>query len=290
MLEGTIKLPAVGPVKKEYVVLGAGAVILFGVAYYRQKKAKQASAAANAGANTGIDPATGYPYGSAEDAAALANQNGYITPTPVPGAGQHDTTTFFSNAQWAQYAEDQLVGNGSVTDVGRLSAALGKYLTGQPSTTDQVTLIEMAIAYAGYPPVAGKNGYPPSINTNPGGGGDTKPPPDGKAPGAVTGLRGSSGPFTKPPGGGLAGNYIDISWDQTPGATGYHVMQASPYGHADHGVVSGTSFRDNGLAAPDTDHRMSVAAVNVSGQGPWSSIVVHTAGRFEGPRPPAQPF
>lgn len=171
----TIHLPGMGETKKSTAyMIGAGLVVVGGIAYYRSKKtaaAAQAASVAQAGGTT-TDPATGYPYGSAEDAAALAAQSNYNTGAGYGGyagggypysGGQPGTvqTGFTSNAAWAQAYEEYAVNNiqSSSTVV---AAALGKYLTGQPLTPDQLSIVEQAIAFEGPPPVAGTNGYPPS--------------------------------------------------------------------------------------------------------------------------------
>lgn len=182
----TVKLPGVGPVKKEYAI-GAGAVLVLavGVYYYRKNKAAQSSAAsaATTAANTTtagdtgttIDPQTGYPYGSPEDQAALASMSFGQLPTFTGdfggsgGSGGTGTTGpggFVDNSQWAQAAE-QLMGS---TGSDAIAAALGKYLTGQPVTSDQQTMIQQAIAVEGYPPVPGPSGFPPSMDLQSGGG------------------------------------------------------------------------------------------------------------------------
>lgn len=181
-LDGTLQTPF-GPLKKKTgLLIGGGAVVIIGIGYYRSKKADAAAATAAAGANTGIDPATGFAYGSAEDAAALANQGAYITPTGGGGGGSGGvnvpTQGFVSNAQWSQAAIQYMQAQGLVEDPTQLSAALGVYLTGKPATTAQQSLINQAIAFQGLPPVSGPAGYPPSINTGgvvppDGGGGDT---------------------------------------------------------------------------------------------------------------------
>lgn len=181
-MAGEIDTP-LGPIKKEYVYVGGGLlVVIVSVVWYRSRQqANAAAATAAAGANTGIDPATGYPYGSAEDAAALANQGNYINPSqPYTGVGGSSSVgtgtgsgTFTTNAQWAQFVEQFLESSGAVSDVAPLSAAIGKYITGQPVTSDQQSLIEQAIAIGGYPPVSGPDAYPPSIRTSTG----TTPPP-----------------------------------------------------------------------------------------------------------------
>lgn len=175
-------------VSKGTIYVGVGAAGLLGIAlvrYRKQQQAAAATAAANAaaqapgtgnGASDQIDPATGFPYGSAQDAAALTAQAGYNFPTTgyqygYGGANTYPTTSpasFTSNAQWSQAAEQYMVGQGG--DANTIGNALGKYITGQP-VPDQTNqgLINEAIAFEGYPPVPGPNGFPPSINTaNPG--------------------------------------------------------------------------------------------------------------------------
>src|SRR5215468_3727767 len=103
----TINTP-VGAVKKEYLYVGGGLiVIVIGVGWYRNNKAKKDSVAAAGQAE--IDPATGYPFGSAEDAAALRAQAGYISPgggSAYTGVTQPTPGSFVSNAQWSQWVVD----------------------------------------------------------------------------------------------------------------------------------------------------------------------------------------
>lgn len=168
--------------------------------WYRHKSAGASTAGTTAATGTGtgaypsdgttgnpsdpysVDPATGMTYG--DEQGGGFGIGGYGTsgfggfpgyggfpggtgnPPPAPGPG-----SFTNNAQWAQYAETQL----AFADPNAVSAALGKYLTGQPMTTDQEGLADQAIAIAGYPPVAGPGGFPPSMhqaggNPGPGGG------------------------------------------------------------------------------------------------------------------------
>ena len=191
-LEGDVTTPF-GAVKKKtglVILVAAGGILLY--SYSRAKKQSAAATAATAGANTGIDPATGYAYGSAEDAAALTAQSSYISPAGGGGSGSgtpsgaYPSGSFTSNAQWVQaviqYGEQQ----GLLVDSGvGMSAALGRYISGEAVPPDQQALIDQAIAWQGYPPVAGTNGYPPHVNTAPvvtpptggsgGGGGTTGP-------------------------------------------------------------------------------------------------------------------
>jgi len=200
-LEGTVKLPGFGPVKKKTAVYGAvGAVILvLGIWWYRQRQAANAAAstaaASTAAAGSGgavtdpagntcsaLNPQTGYCPGTAEDQAALADLTGAYdtsgageaglsgyyygtgasTATTAPGPGN-----FSDNAEWAQYVEAYITGTlgGDPSATGN---AIGKYLTGQPITSDQQNIVNEAIAYGEYPPVAGPNGNPPGFVTSTG--------------------------------------------------------------------------------------------------------------------------
>jgi hypothetical protein len=201
-------------VKTQTVLLGAGSVIVVavGIGYYRSKKAASSAAAANAATTSAndIDPATGFPSGSPQDEAALAGMSegdlglGGNTSTgageiigydgvgnPIYAAGTTSIVGgFTSNAQWGQAAEQYLGSNGSDA----IAAAIAKYLSGQPVTSDQVTLVQEAIAVEGNPPVAGTNGNPPGYLTAPpaagtptGGTGTTTPPPTGTGTGTGTG-------------------------------------------------------------------------------------------------------
>jgi hypothetical protein len=177
-LEGTVNTPF-GPVKKKTgLIIVGGAVLILGIAYYRSKKAGDAAAIASAGASVGVDPATGFLYGSPEDAAALANQGSYVTPggggggASVGGSGTVPTTGFATNGAWSQAAIQYMQAQGLIEDATMLSAALGRYLAGSPLSPTDKSLVEQAIAFQGLPPVPGTGGYPPSINTAP------VPPPE----------------------------------------------------------------------------------------------------------------
>lgn len=174
-------------IPKPVAIGGVAALGIVGVYYFRKnKQAKDAQASVDAAGSTNIDPATGYPYGSAEDAASLGNQDTYQMAGTAGGYGFQGYSggsggvfgtgvpgSFTSNAEWAQYVEayeENNLGADAVT----VGNAIGKYLTGQPLTTDQEAVVQSAIAIAGYPPVNGPNGNPPSFVTS-----GTTPPPNG---------------------------------------------------------------------------------------------------------------
>jgi hypothetical protein len=169
-LEGTIHTP-VGPVSKKVAVgVGIAALLVGGIVWYRQKQAPPDASAA--GANTEIDPATGYAYGSAEDAAALAAQGSYVSAAGTSGGGgssaSSDTPTHASNnSEWVQQALSYLQNNDLISDPAAMSSALGKYITGSYASDNDVALINQAIAVKGMPPIAGVSGYPPAINRTP---------------------------------------------------------------------------------------------------------------------------
>ena len=133
--------------------------------YYRKRNAPAATTATDAP----INPATGYPEGSPEDLAAMAQLSAaapQYTPGPVAaGAGSNYTypsPQFASNAAWEQAALDYIV-NQAGGDEHTVSQALGAYLAGQEVNASQESIINEATGSQGLPPVAGANGYPPSI-------------------------------------------------------------------------------------------------------------------------------
>lgn len=170
MLEGTVDTPF-GGMKKQNLMIAGGAVVIFAIVYYRNQKAKNAAASAG---SPEIDPATGYPFGSAEDAASLQQQANYVSPGGGGGSSSSGSTGgFVTNAEWSQ-AVVQYVRDHDLGDAGTMAQALGTYLAGQYADSATQSLIQQAVAIEGYPPVSGSNGYPPHINTtNPNGGGSS---------------------------------------------------------------------------------------------------------------------
>lgn len=170
-LEGTLQTPLGKIEKKTALIAGAGVAVLLGIVWYRQKKKAESQVVIGEQA---INPATGYPYGSAEDAAALASQAAYITPVTGGGGGNTggsggypSNLGYATNGQWVQAVVEYMVTHGLTEEPSQLSSALGKYVTGAPATDTDVDLIQQAIAAQGYPPVNGPGGYPPAINRQP---------------------------------------------------------------------------------------------------------------------------
>ena len=223
-LEGTLDTPLGKVPKKGALIVGAGGAAVLGIVWYRSKQqSSQAATDTSQSQDQGIDPATGFPYGSPEDVAAeqqiQASSGGYGPLYNYGGGGYggynpnpQGPGSYTSNAQWAQAAEDYLVNTlgESPADVGN---ALGKYITGQAVTSDQRAFIEQAIAFAGAVPVPASDGFPPSIRDVP-----QQPPPHkgGNAQNPVKGLK-VSARFTQ----------ADVSWSPSKGAKSYRVRLRS---------------------------------------------------------------
>lgn len=172
-----VKLPGVGPVSKRTLLIGGGAAALVVFLWWRKRKATNTTPAAATDSST-TDPnaldTTGYGYDPSLSGGFVGSGGGFSTDQPIGGINQP-----LSNAQWTLNAEQMLSG---IVDAGALSAALGAYVTGNAVTSDQESLIDQAIAVAGYPPVAGATGYPPGIRTQAGGGQTTPTPPVTSSP------------------------------------------------------------------------------------------------------------
>lgn len=173
-------VPAIGKVNKPTLaiagVAGFAAVVYVVIKHNKDKAAATATTASSAA--YGYGSAAGYGYGLAgygygaeleAEEQAIAAQDAYGTygygaygygggggsTTPV-------TTPPSSNAQWASYAQTFLVSQGY--NAATVQSALQAYITGQDVGANE-SIVEAAIAFEGNPPVAGANGYPPSINT-----------------------------------------------------------------------------------------------------------------------------
>lgn len=293
-------------VKKGYVIAG-GAVIAV-AAVYGWRKNKQAASSSSASSVPSAssasdpyppdgtsgnssdpystDPATGQTYGNEGAFATGYGALGSSAPLDTYGyTGSYygstmaAETAYATNGQWAQAAEDYLSSTVGA-DTTTVAAALGKYVTGQALSSDQVSVIEQAIAFVGYPPVNGPDGYPPQIRTQPPPAGGTTPPPSTAPPPTST----SPPPATPPPSapatpatpGGVRAtaytNYIDVGWAPVPGATGYtlHATYQEPASGGSGiypGTVFGTSGRIGGLS-PNRTYTLHVAATNAAGTSP----------------------
>jgi hypothetical protein len=258
----TVTLPGIGKTQKTTAyMVGGGLVLIVGIAWYRSKNAGAAStSSAPASADTSqIDPATGFAYGSPEDAAALAQQASYVSAgggvaggggSPIFNSGGTTAAAYTTNGQWSQAAEDYLVNTvHSGTNADLIGNALGKYITGQPLTTDQVGIVEQAIAFTGYPPVNGPSGYPPSYRTA-----ATPVPTPTPVPGtphAPTGLHAARVDRTG----------ISLGWTSVAGARGYTV-------YLDGKQLQTVTYNSEYVhdLKPGTRHTLSVATLGANGK------------------------
>lgn len=180
-----LQLPLVGGVSKKALLIGgAASAAVIVVIIIRRRSSASAATTATTGAtdSTSTDGTTSdYVDPGLTDTSGgpTYGATGYVDPNTgqwvygATGTGQAAAT---SNQQWAQMAEQYLTQN-SGADPGALSAALGKYLTGQAVTSAEESLIDQAIAVEGYPPSGGAGGYPPGIRTqSSSGGGDVTVP------------------------------------------------------------------------------------------------------------------
>lgn len=187
MVDGTVKVPLFGQVKKTYAYAGGAAIAGIG-GYVLWRRKQQSAAAASASASTtpsvtdpagnvceALDPTTGYCPGTTQDLAIQSQtQGGFTGGGGGGGTGTTGTTEFTTDGEWVQAIEQQLSEEGSQETADAITIALGKYVAGSPVTPDMVTIIQQGIGLEGYPPVNGPTGYPPAINTSGGGG---SPPP-----------------------------------------------------------------------------------------------------------------
>lgn len=202
-MAGEVQLPLVGSVSKRALAIGgAGAGVVMLILWYRKRSSSASTTPTDTSATdlSGIDT-TGVDAGGGGS---------------VPGGST--VTTPASNPQWTQLVMDQLSG---IVDPSALASALGKYLAGAAVTTDETTIIDQAIAVAGWPPVSGPNGYPPAIRTQPSTG-QTPPPPDNNPPPGNNPPPSNTPPAGRPTGGTtvIDGKHLDelLSW--------YHMSQA----------------------------------------------------------------
>jgi len=271
-----VRLPVVGGVSKKALAIGGGsAALLIGVIYLRKRKSQSAPAATGDTTGTDTTGSGDYVDPGLQDTSQgpVYGSTGYYDPNTgqwvygSTGTGQAAATT---NQAWAQNAIAYLSGQGA--DPGALSAALGAYLAGQPVSSDQVSLIDQAIAAEGYPPQAGPSGYPPGINesgtpsqggTGGSGGGVTGSGSDTGSTGSGDTSSGTGGtpapaPASAPKAAGAISNLqsynvtksgFSARWNKAAGATGgyrYIVTQLNG-AHVHEGVTRSTSVSISNL-------------------------------------------
>lgn len=152
-----VQVPAVGGVKKRWVLYGGAAVaVIVAVAYYRRRRASAATAPT-------VDTTTG----------ALNADGTYVNPAPVRSVDNTiDTsggTAIITNDQWTQAAIAQMPN----WDPQYLQIALGNFLADQPLDNNQANAVRAAEALVGRPPlgnhviILSTVGPAPGVTTNP---------------------------------------------------------------------------------------------------------------------------
>lgn len=262
-----IKTPLGSIDKKTAYIIGGGIVVVAGIVYYRQKKAAATSNIPADNSSNEIDPATGFPYGTTEDAQALAAQNNYATVGGGSSGGGASSMppsnlSFSNNGQWTQAAIQTMEADGSATDPSALSAALGKYISGQYIAVGSAedSLVTQAIAHVGMPPVAGPNGYPPNFNRT----------PLSTTVGQVGGLHAIR----------VSSNEIALAWNAVNNANGYDLSWRDGHGR----TASATSLGNNYVMSnlPRSERytvQVRAKASNNGTPGPWSAAFTTTTSK-----------
>lgn len=166
-LDGDVKIPVVGTVKKKYAVIGLGTLaVILGVAYYRHRSATGTSVAAPVDASTdgGVvaDTSTADGLGGFDSSGGGAD---FGDPNTSTGSVTAAGPTYANNEEWASAAEAAL------GDTAAVSNAINRVLGGRAVTSNQKGLFDEALGLIGTPP----SPYPPIHVTN-AGGQSPKPP------------------------------------------------------------------------------------------------------------------
>jgi hypothetical protein len=277
-MSDTVNVPGLGQKKKKGLVV-AGAFITMGIvgyAYYRHRSTAGSTAAAATAADpnaapaydpNAIDPNTGLTYAAEGGTQGGVYGYGANPYAPVTTSIPIQTQQFATNGQWAQAAEDYLVQNAG-SDPNTVAAALGKYITGQRLTSDQQTIVSMAIGFEQYPPVPGPNGYPPSMSVAAATPAPTPAPP----PKTTAEMHAPSG-FRSTEHGTTTASFI---WSPVTGAAHYQISYGRPVpgGLSHYAVFSGTSATIGNLPRRTT-YAYAVRAVRSSQpvNGAWSTQI-----------------
>lgn len=246
-LEGTTDLPAVGKIKKVYIMVPAGiAAAYLGWRWYQARQGGQ-----------DYDPTATGLY-STDDLSdyGLATTGGGTTVTGNTGNTVTDATgtdTIDSNREWSNKAIE-LLGNQGF-DGQAVAAALGEFLARRALDKDEASIARAALAVAGQPP---ENG-PFSVVEEAGAGTGTLPAP--------TNLRAWDKPTP---------SQVGLQWDPVAGAMYYRVFRTDQ-GDEPMGASADTKFHVKGLQA-NTSHSFYVRAVGTTGKigGKSNTIALKT--------------
>ncbi len=145
-LEGDVKLPGIGKSKK-WVVYGIGGTAAVYVGW-RWWQASQSSGASDTATSDGTYTSPDLTdYGLSTSGGPL-NVGGNTGNSTTDG-----TTGIDNNAEWTQYATEQLTNAGY--DPAVVAAALGEFLAKRSLDKSEASIARTALAYAGQPPIGG---------------------------------------------------------------------------------------------------------------------------------------
>lgn len=232
-----INVPGAGPVNKK-VAIGIGTALVAFLAWRYWLAGSGVESADETTEDTGYEDGGTIP--GVEGATDWYGSGG--------GSSTGDDTSstpqqIRTNAQWSQYARDQLLVTDSYTGTA-IGAALGNFLAGRPLSTQQQEIVRAAIALAGYPPVG-------THVVIPGGDTDVTVAPSGLK---VTGATSTS---------------VSLSWGAVSGADEYRIYRSGVAVNV--GTSRDTSATVGGLQ-PNTSYSFQVAALSAAGKaGPKSS-------------------
>jgi hypothetical protein len=254
----------IGPLPVIAYVGAAGAVL-----WYVRRKQGASSSTSAAGAvqtdpagNTGtIDPATGYVYGSTQDAAGLAaDSSGGSTGTTSGSGGSTVSGQYSTNQAWSEAAINFLVGVG--VDPTEANSAITAFIGSQTLTTAQQGEVNLAIQSIGAPPSPPAPGTAPSPIVTP------------PTPGTVT--------ASNPPTGFAVTNRtstaISVNWNSVANAKSYTVGYAAGSGQPQSVTVPSTSTSTTvSNLKPGTGYNMTVQATPAKEGDPYASLFTSTA-------------
>lgn len=247
LLQGTADLPAVGRVRKAYILVPA--TVAGAYVAWRWYQSRQAAAE--------TDPTASGLYTSADMSEyGLSTTGGGTTVTGNTGSVVTDGTrpsAIDDNAEWTQAAVERLTNQGY--DGATVTSALGEFLARRALDKSEATVVRAALAIAGQPPVGGPYSVIEEAGTDTG----TLAAPSNLAV-TRTGT-----------------DYVSLSWSAVPGASGYAVYRSDTAGMA---VRAGDgSVTVYGLR-PNTRYAFQVAAVGSTGkEGPKSAPLAVTTGK-----------
>ena len=240
----TVTVPAVGPVKRQWLYISGAAIVGYvGFAYWRARK--QATPTTPSVDDFGVGTYTPPEQVPVTQAATGEFGSGGVFDTPT------------NNAQWSILAVQRLSDIGF--DLLFASVTIGKYLARRELTIPEVELIQAALSQVGTPPQGGPY---PVLPAHPVVG--TPPPASALTPPAFF----TVAPNVRPPG------YL-LRWSSVDQATGYQIRAVT--GHTGDVVRTLPKTTNQYLAriAPTKGHlAFEVRTLRGSQTSPWKRTTI----------------